>query len=389
MVSVKPIYLDNAATSHPKPEAVYQAVTESLRNGGTSGRGAHQQTIAADRLVYETREALCGLFNGYDSSCFIFTSNATMAINQALFGLLKPGDRVVTTSVEHNAVVRPLRQLQDGGIDVVKVAADPVSGIVSPEILKSTCLEESTRLLVVNHCSNVIGSILHLDGLGTWCRQQNIILMVDGAQSAGSIPVDLQNLNIDLFAAPGHKGLLGPQGTGFLYVHSDVKLEPYVFGGTGAYSHSDRQPVERPERFESGTLNLPGLAGLHAAINYVSQIGVDVIQHRERELIDRIISGLQAIKGVTIYGPESLDDRGSTISFNLLSCDPAEVGFLLDQHDDILLRTGLHCAPDAHRTIGTLSSGGTVRVSPGYFTTDSEIDYFLEAVLRLTQQKFS
>ena len=389
MTPVKPVYLDNAATSHPKPEAVYQAVTETLRSGGTSGRGAHQQTIAADRVVYETREALCGLFNGCDSSCFVFTPNATTAINQALFGLLKPGDRVVTTSVEHNAVVRPLRQLQDSGIDVVKVAADPVSGIVSPEILKTTCLEKLTRLLIVNHCSNVIGSIQHLDGLGTWCRQQNIVFMVDGAQSAGSIPVDLQNLDIDLFAAPGHKGLLGPQGTGFLYVRRGIELKPYILGGTGAHSHSDRQPAEYPERFESGTLNLPGLAGLHAAINYVSQTGVAAIRHRENELIERTLSGLRAISGVTIYGPESLADRGSAISFNLSSCDPAEVGFLLDQRDDILLRTGLHCAPDAHRTIGTLSSGGTVRVSPGYFTTDSEIDYFLEAVLRLTQRKFS
>jgi len=388
MSPLKPVYLDNAATSHPKPETVYQAVAETLRGGGTFGRGAHQQAIAADRLVYETRDVLCDLFHGDDSSCFIFTPNATTAINQALFGLLKLGDRVVTTSVEHNAVIRPLRQLQDHGVEVVKVAASPNTGIVSTEALKSTCLEKSTRLLVVNHCSNVIGSIQALDGLGAWCREQNIIFMVDGAQSAGSIPIDLKALNVDLFVAPGHKGLLGPQGTGFLYVRCGIELEPYIFGGTGAHSHSDRQPAEYPERLESGTLNLPGLAGLHAAVTYLSQIGVDTIRQRESELIEHIISGLQSIDGVTIYGPESLADRCSVVSFNLLSSDPAEVGFLLDQHADILLRTGLHCAPDAHQTIGTLS-GGTVRVSPGYFTTDSEIDYFLEAVLKLKEHELS
>lgn len=386
MALLKPVYLDNAATSHPKPEAVYQAVADTLRYGGSSGRGSHRQALTADRIVFETRETLCELFNGADSSRFVFTPNATTAINQALFGVLSAGDRVVTTSVEHNAVVRPLRELSDRGVHVSKVSADPLTGLVAPSALKSACLETETRLLVVNHCSNVISSLQDLTGLGAWCRKNNIIFMVDGAQSAGLIPVDIQALEIDLFAAPGHKGLLGPQGTGFLYVRPGIDIQPFIFGGTGTHSQLDRQPDELPERFESGTLNLPGLAGLHAATQYLSQIGIDAIRTREMTLIARLMSGLQSIDGVTLYGPRSLEDRGSVISFNLADYDSAQVGYLLDRQAEILLRTGLHCAPDAHRTIGTFPSG-TVRVSPGHFTSDAEVDYFLEAVVKLTQQK--
>ena len=386
MSILKPVYLDNAATSHPKPETVYRAVAERLRYGGTHGRGSHQQAIAADRVVFETREILCELFNGQDSSRFIFTPNATTAINQALFGLLQPGDRVVTTSMEHNAVVRPLRQLEDRGVSVVKVGGDPHNGRIDLAALRQACLEKTTRLLVVNHCSNVTGAILPLTGLGAWCREHNIVFMVDGAQSAGSLALDLQALDIDLFAAPGHKGLLGPQGTGFLYVREGLELNPLIFGGTGANSHSDRQPVDLPEQLESGTLNLPGLAGLHAAGQYLLQVGIDNIRQREIELTSRLLAGLNAIAGIALYGPELSVERGSVISFNLLSCDPAEVGFMLDRQQQISLRTGLHCAPDAHRTIGTLPEG-TVRVSPGYFTTDAEVDYFLDAVFALAQQK--
>jgi len=384
MTLQKPVYLDNAATSHPKPEGVYRAVLETLQRGGTAGRGSHRQTLAADRLVYETRERLCRLFNGDDSSRFVFTQNATAAINQALFGLLKSGDRVVTTSMEHNAVVRPLRHLQERGVSVVTVAADPQTGILSPAALQRACLEKTTRLLLLNHCSNVTGSLQDLAGLGQWCRDRDIVFMVDGAQSAGTIPVDLRDLAIDLFAAPGHKGLLGPQGTGFLYVGDRVTLTPHLFGGTGNNSRSDLQPEQLPERLESGTLNLPGLAGLHASLEYLLDVGIESIRQREMALTDQIVAGLKTIAGVTIYGPAAAAERSGVVSFNLLSCDPAEVGFILDQQQ-VLVRSGLHCAPAAHQTLGTLPEG-TVRVSPGIFTTAAEIDYFLDAVVKLSQQ---
>ncbi len=379
------IYLDNAATSHPKPETVYQAVDNALRLGASPGRGGHQQALTAERLVFETRELLAELFNAPDSERFVFTANATAAINQALFGLLTTGDRVVTTSIEHNAVVRPLRELQDRGVEVVKVAVDPASGIVSPAALKEACLSAKTDLLLVNHCSNVFGSLQPIEGLGHWCHQQGILFMVDGSQTAGCLPVDFQTLGVDLFAAPGHKCLLGPQGTGFLYVAKSIALTPLIYGGTGANSHSDRPPEQLPERLECGTMNLPGLAGLKAAIEYILQIGVAKIRQHELHLLDYLLCGLRQIEGLTLYGPADAAQRGAAVSFNLKNTAPAEIGYFLDQAENISVRVGLQCAPDAHRSIGTYPQG-TVRASPGYFTSERELDQFLQAI-RSCQQR--
>ncbi len=384
MPSTKPIYLDNAATSHPKPESVYRAVTETLRAGGSPGRGTHQQALTADRLVFETREALTKLFNACDSSRFVFTPNATFAINQALFGLLQPGDRVVTTMVEHNAVTRPLRELESRGVKVVKVSVDSLSGIVKKTALQEACLLEPTRLLLVNHCSNVIGTMQPIEGLGRWCQEHDILFMLDGAQTAGLLPIDLQSLDVDLFSAPGHKGLLGPQGTGFLYIKEGIELIPLIYGGTGTNSRSDLQPEQLPERLESGTVNLPGLAGLHASLQFLLQVGIAQIHAREIRLIEKILTGLQGMEGVKVYGSADVMLRLGAISFNLEGRDPAEVAFILDQEEQISVRVGLHCAPDAHRTIGTYPTG-TVRVSPGYFTTEVEIDRFLQAIRKISQ----
>ncbi len=386
MPKIKSIYLDNAATSHPKPESVYLAVIEALRAGGSPGRGSHQLTMVAERLVFATREALAELFNVDHSECFIFTPNGTTAINQALFGLLRSGDRVVTTMVEHNAVVRPLRELQKRGVEVVKVAADPVTGIVPSSLLQAACLRKPTRLLLVNHCSNVIGSLQPITGLGRWCHNHNILFMLDGAQTAGSLPINLQALNVDLFAAPGHKGLLGPQGTGFLYIRKGVDLLPLIYGGTGVNSSSDSQPQLLPERLESGTLNLPGLAGLYEALRFILKADIVQVRAREVALVRKILSGLGMMKSVKLYGSDDVMLRGNAISFNLANYDPSSVGFALDQQQQISVRVGLHCSPDAHRTIGTYPLG-TVRVSPGYFTTDEEIDRFLRAMQKLNDNK--
>ena len=372
----EPIYLDNAATSHPKPETVYQAVNTALRLGGSPGRGDHRRRMDADRLVFETRELLAELFHAENSERFVLTPNATLAINLALFGILRSGDRVVTTSVEHNAVVRPLRALEDRGVTVVKVAADPISGIVDPQDLQRACLAQPTRLLLMTHCSNVIGSVQPIAEMGGWCRRNGILFMVDGSQSAGALPVDLQGMSIDLFAAPGHKGLLGPQGTGFLYAGDDIEMTPLIYGGTGSLSHSDRQPEELPDRLECGTFNLPGVAGLHAALQFLQETGIATIRRREEELVGRLVEGLAALDGIELYGPRTLAQRGAAVSFNLLDQDPAEVGFALDR-EAVSLRTGLHCAPDAHRTIGTYPRG-TLRASPGYFTCEEEITRFID-----------
>lgn len=378
------IYLDNAATSYPKPEEVYQAVDKAMRLGASPGRGGYQQALSAERLVFETRELLAELFNAADSERIIFTANATTAINQALFGLLQAGDRVVTTSIEHNAVTRPLRALQDRGVEVVKVAADPASGIVSAEALKDACLVAKTRLLLVNHCSNVFGGLQPIEALGPWCHQQDILFMVDGSQTAGCFSLDFQKLEVDLFAAPGHKSLLGPQGTGFLYVDKRLALTPLIYGGTGANSHSDLPPEELPERLECGTFNLPGLAGLNAALAFISKVGVEQIRQHEMQLLDYLLHGLRQINGVTVYGPDSLELRGAAVAFNIGQHDPAEIGFALDQDENICVRVGLQCAPDAHRSIGTYPQG-TVRVSPGYFTTETELKRFIQAIERIAQ----
>ncbi|MFO7812580.1 MAG: aminotransferase class V-fold PLP-dependent enzyme [Pelovirga sp.] len=375
------LYLDNAATSHPKPETVYQAVDDALRRGGSAGRGSHQQGIGAAREVFATRDLLAELFGINSSERFIFTANATQALNLAIFGLLNKGDRVVTTSMEHNAVTRPLRALQDQGIEIVKVTADPHSGVTAAADIQTACLAAPTRLLVMNHASNVFGSLQPLDGLGRWCRQQGIILLVDGSQTAGLLPINLDELAIDLFAAPGHKGLLGPQGTGFLYIHEGIELRPLIYGGTGANSHSSQQPDILPERFESGTFNIPGLSGLGAALRFLLETGVEQIHAHEAQLVRRLINGLAQINGVQLYGPSAQQARGSAVSFTIAGIDPSTAGYLLDQRG-IAVRTGLHCSPDSHRSCGTFPTG-TIRVSPGFFTTEAQIDEFIEQVCNL------
>lgn len=372
------VYLDNAATSFPKPEAVYAAVDWALRHiGASAGRGGHRRAIEAGRIVFETREAAAGLFGVRDSSRIAFTANATEAINFALFGLLQPGDRVVTSSMEHNAVTRPLRALQDRGVTVIKVPADS-KGFVDPAAIRLACAEK-TRLVVLSHCSNVTGTLQPIEEIGPWCRREGILFLVDAAQSAGYFPLDAEGMGIDLLAVPGHKGLMGPPGTGLLYVREGVELRPLILGGTGGNSHSDLPPESMPERLEAGTLNTPGLAGLKAGIDFLQKEGIAVVRAREIELMTSLIRGLREIPGILLYGPLEPSVHGGVLSFNLTGRDPAEIGFLLDRDHGVQCRVGLHCAPDAHRTIGTFPRG-TVRVSPGYFTPPEEIDHLVAAL---------
>lgn len=375
------IYLDNAATSFPKPEAVYAAVVEALRRTGANpGRGGHQLTLAAGRLLFEARETVAEFFGVHDAARLAFTPSATEAINIALFGLLQPGDRVVTSSMEHNAVTRPLRALEERGVRVVKVRGDR-RGFVDPAAVREAC-RERTRMVVLSHCSNVTGTLQAIDDIGPWCRREGILFLVDAAQSAGYFPVHVEGMGIDLLAAPGHKGLMGPAGTGFLYVREGVKVTPLIYGGTGGNSHSDLPPEEMPERLESGTMNTPGIAGLKAAVDFLKAEGPAAVREREGARMDQLLHGMKGIAGVELYGPSDPHLHGGALSFNIEGRDPSEVGFLLDRDYGIAVRVGLHCAPDAHRTIGTYPRG-TVRVSPGYFTTPEEIDHFLAAAAAL------
>jgi len=372
------IYLDNAATSHPKPEVVYQRTLDALRYGGNAGRGAHGVSLAADRLIFSAREALADFFQVNDSSRFVFTHNATMALNTALFGLLSPGDRVVTSSMEHNAVTRPLRRLVDLGISVEKVQANS-SGVLDQQDVRKVCLAQSTRMLVLNHCSNVNGQLQDISGLGTFCREQGILFLLDGSQSAGSFPLAIEAEKIDLYTAPGHKNLLGPAGTGLLYVHPDLQLEPLIYGGTGANSHSDVQPEMMPERLESGTQNLAGIAGLLAAIEYLQAEGLIPLRNRLEGHLQYLIDALSKVPGLRLYTADHISRQGDALSFTVEGLDPSEIGYRLDNEFGISVRIGLHCAPDAHRTLGTYPQG-TVRVSPGIFTSAEDIENLVNAV---------
>lgn len=377
------IYLDNAATSHPKPESVYQAVADALRSGGNAGRGGHAAGLAADRLVFSTRELLADFFGISDSSNIAFTLNATTALNTALFGLVKSGDRVVSGSMEHNAVSRPLRHLKDIGAEVVKVPADSRGRIDKAQIIEA-CERKKTRLLVLNHCSNVNGQLQNIEGIGAFCRENDILFVLDGSQSAGTFPIQVESQQIDCFAAPGHKNLCGPTGTGFLYVRPGLVLEPLTYGGTGANSHSDLPPALMPERLESGTQNLSGISGLKAALEYFQQQGIDNLRDRTLNHLRRIIEGLENIEAVTLYSADKIEHQGDALSFNIAGLDPSEVGFRLDHEFGICVRVGLHCAPDAHRSLGTFPEG-TVRVSPGIFTRAEEIEKFLAAIQSISR----
>lgn len=378
------LYLDNAATSFPKPEVVCDAVDRAMRLGAANpGRGGYRLSLEAGRSVLAARAAAARLVGLPDPAGVVFVANATEAINLALFGVLAPGDRVVTTSMEHNAVARPLRALADRGVDVVRVAAGR-DGFVAPADFKSACTP-GTRLAVMTHCSNVTGTVQAIEEIGPWCRARGILFLVDAAQSAGLFPIDVAAMAIDLLAVPGHKAIMGPPGTGFLCVGPGVQLRPLLYGGTGTRSVSDTQPDELPERLESGTLNVVGLAGLHAALEFVQELGLDRLRAHERDLLRQLMEGLRRLPTAHLFGPTDPGRHGGALSFTLAGTDPATVGFRLDAEFDIGVRVGLHCAPEAHRTIGTFPEG-TIRVSPGWFNTSEEIDRFLAAIGAIARQ---
>jgi cysteine desulfurase family protein len=372
------IYLDNAATTFPKPEQVYQAIEHALRKIGVGpGRGGHSKGLEATRMVFESRETLSAFFGIKDSSRLVFTHSATEGLNLAISGLLKPGDHVITTTMEHNSLARPLYRAAQCGVDVTWAQCDR-QGFVDLELVKSAIRPE-TRLIALSHCSNVNGSVQPIEEIGLLARRSGVLFLVDAAQSAGVIPIDVRELNMDLLAAPGHKGLLGPLGTGVLYVAEGVELSPLIVGGTGGYSDSSEQPEAMPERYESGTLNTPGIAGLGAGVDFIRSTSVEVIRKKESLLTSILSEGLGEIARVRLYGRENPLRHCGPVSFTVEGVDPSEVGFILDREYDISVRVGLHCAPAAHKTMGTWPRG-TVRVSPGFFNTEKDIENFLDAV---------
>jgi cysteine desulfurase/selenocysteine lyase len=377
-------YFDNAATTFPKPESVYLTMDRFLRtSAGNPGRGVHRLALAANDAVDETRALVAELFRAPDPARVVFASNATDALNLALHGVLGPGDHVVTSSMEHNAVVRPLSALAECGVRVTRVpcASD---GSLDPEQVFAA-MGNGTCLVALTHASNVTGTVMPIAEIGAGVRARGGLFLVDAAQTAGVLPINVEAMQIDLLAFPGHKELLGPPGTGGLVVGERVSLRPIRQGGTGTRSEEEQQPNGFPEGFETGTLNTVGLAGLGAGVRFVLDTGVDRIRARQKTIIGRLLEGLSRVPGMTIYGPTDVEHQAGVVSVTLQGWEPTDVGVALDQDFDVAVRTGLHCAPLAHRTIGTFPTG-TVRLSPGYFTTLEDVDWVVAALKHLAGQ---
>ena len=382
------IYFDNAATSWPKPPGVIEAVVQCMTEAGANpGRSGHRMSVAAARLVYEARESLAALLGADDPLRIVLTLNVTEALNLALRGLLHPGDHVITSAVEHNAVMRPLRALERQGVEVSVVPCTP-EGVLDPQDIEAA-ITDRTSLIVLNHASNVIGTLLPVAEVGNIARDYGLLFLVDAAQTAGAYPIDVQEMQIDLLAFTGHKALGGPMGTGGLWVGQRVgtnEMEPLKRGGTGSLSEHEEQPDFLPDVYESGTANTPGIAGLGAAVRWVLEKGVAAIRAHEVMLTRRLIGGLLAIRDVTVYGTREAERQTATVSLNVHGMEPSDVAFHLDEEYGIMCRSGLHCSPAAHRTIDTFPRG-TVRLSMGVLNTADEVDTVLDAITRLASKR--
>jgi len=341
-------------------------------------------SLAAGEIVYEARMLCAKLFHVLRPECICFTSNTTEALNLAIKGIICPGDHVITSSMEHNSVSRPLKRLEALNIQTTKVTTSSEAGIDLNAL--EHAFQKTTKLVVCNHISNVTGVINPVREIGRLCKENEVLFMLDAAQSAGMIKINVQEDNIDLLAFPGHKGLFGPQGTGGLYIRDDLILEPLKEGGTGTQSELYDQPMNKPERYESGTMNLPGLAGLAEGVKYIQDEGIDNIVRKETMLTNKLLLGLSQMEGIKIYGPKIGIPRGSLVSITLNSISPSEAAIILDSAFSIAVRAGLHCARDAHETIGTIDKGGVLRVSPNCFNTEQDIDKFIEVAKLISQE---
>lgn len=375
------VYLDNAATSRTKPKAVREAMINYYDNIGCSpGRGGYQLSLDAGRIVLEARMAFCKLFNTEKIENIIFTHNITYAINMILKGFLKKGDHVVTTMMEHNAIIRPLNDLiKKVGIEVDYVKADS-AGRVSVESIENA-IKDNTNLIITTHASNVTGTILPIEEIGNVAKKHDIVYLVDAAQTAGCNDIDLKKLNIDLLAFTGHKGLFGPTGTGGFIINEKIKdkIDSTIQGGTGSISNKDIQPDFLPDKFESGTTNTIGIAGLKAGVETILEIGIDKIHDKKAKLTKRLIDGFSEIDKVEIMGTKDIKTQVSTVSIYIKDYDLGTLSFELDDKYGIMTRSGLHCAPYAHKTIGTFPEG-TLRFSIGYYNTEEDIDFAIKAL---------
>ena len=374
---MKKIYLDQASTTYPKPECVAAAVYEYMTgNGSNINRGCYENAYDTEDIVLETRELLCELFDGPDCKNVIFTKNVTESLNIVLKGFLKPGDHILTSSMEHNAVMRPLRQLGNEGVSFDRIPCDKEGTLLIEEM--ESLLKKNTKAVVMMHASNVCGTLLPLKEAGAFCKEHGLKFIVDCAQSAGVFPISMREMHIDALCFTGHKGLYGPQGIGGFILQEEMieQITPLLSGGTGSISHTEKIPKFMPDRFEPGTMNLPGIFGLHAALEWLAETGMENIHYKEKTLTELFLKKIKELdiseEKISIIGKENVDERTAVVSIQTPERDVSEVAYLLDKNYGIMTRVGLHCAPSAHKTLGTYPAG-TIRFSFGYFNTEEEV----------------
>ena len=381
---MKKIYLDQASTTYPKPECVAKAVYEYMTgNGSNINRGCYENAYDTEEVVLETRELLCELFDGPDCKNVVFTKNVTESLNVVLKGFLKPGDHVLVSSMEHNAVMRPIRQLEKNGVEFDRVPCSE-QGELKLQSMEAL-LRQNTKAVVMMHASNVCGTILPLKEVGAFCKTHGLKFIVDCAQTAGTMPISMKEMNIDVLCFTGHKGLYGPQGIGGFILQEEMisAMTPLLSGGTGSISHTEEIPEFMPDRFEPGTMNLPGIFGLNSALGWINEVGIENIYNKERILTRLFLEEIGKLdpKGekIKLVGKKTEEGRTAVVSIQTPGRDVSEVAYLLDKNYGIMTRVGLHCAPSAHQTLGTYPTG-TVRFSFGYFNTEEEVLFAVKAL---------
>ncbi len=386
------IYLDNGSTSFPKPKEVADAVYRYMTELGCNiNRGCYNDAYNIEEIVYETRQMLCDFFHGPSCKNVIFTKNVTESLNVILKGFLKSGDHVLVSSMEHNAVMRPLVQLEKTGVTFTRIPCTSDGSLCLEQL--ETLLQTNTKAIIMTHASNVCGTLLPIQEIGEICHKHHLKFIVDCAQTAGIYPIHMKEMNIDALAFTGHKGLLGPQGIGGFLLQDDMisLIDPLISGGTGSISHTEEIPEFMPDRFEPGTLNLPGIVGLHAALTWLNQTGIDKIREHELELTKEFLEGLEKLNSsktasqqdyLKIVGKRDCNNRTGVVSIQTLTIDPAEAAYELDEEYGIMTRVGLHCAPSAHQTLGTYPTG-TIRFAFGWFNTKNDVHAALDALANI------
>lgn len=377
------IYLDNAATSRRKPQEVIDAVVFAMTSLGNAGRGTTEAALDAARTIYGARDKIAGFFGVKNPKQVVFTSNSTESLNTAIHGLIKPGDHVISSVMEHNSVLRPLYEREEAGAELTLIECDEKGRLLTDDIEKN--IRDNTRAIVLTHGSNLTGNVNDIEAVGRIAKAHGLLFIVDASQTAGVIPIDVEKMNIDVLCFTGHKSLLGPQGTGGMCVREGLEIEPLKRGGSGVDTYNHRHPSEMPTALEAGTLNGHGIAGLSAAIDFIEKTGIDEIREKEQSLMKRFVDGVRDIPGVKLYGDFDAEVRCPVVALNIGNADSSEISDILSIDYDIATRPGAHCAPEMHESLGTVDQGA-VRFSMSYFNTGEEIDAAIRAVREISEE---